>query len=125
MIRLQQRLEQEFALLRDGIIRRIRIMKITNEEKMALYRKRQYLRIGIIIFSLLTIILAVLSLAIHLGVGYSIITFVITTILMKMFDKTTVVFYGEDKKNDTSKKSAKKPKEKKKIDKKTNKELKK
>lgn len=100
-------------------------MKITNEEKMALYRKRQYLRIGIIIFSLLTIILAVLSLAIHLGVGYSIITFVITTILMKMFDKTTVVFYGEDKKNDTSKKSAKKPKEKKKIDKKTNKELKK
>ena len=87
-------------------------MKITNEEKMALYRKRQYLRIGIIIFSLLTIILAVLSLAIHLGVGYSIITFVITTVLMKMFEKTTVIFYGEDKKSDTSKKSSKNNKKK-------------
>lgn len=96
-------------------------MKITNDEKMALYRKRQYLRIGIVIFSLLTIVLAILSLTIHLGVGYSIITFVITTILMKMFEKTTVIFYGEDKKSDTAKKSAKKTKkksEKKKINKK-------
>ncbi len=93
-------------------------MKITNDEKMALYRKKQYLRIGIIIFSLLTIVLAVLSLAIHLGVGYSIVTFVITTILMKMFEKTTLILNGEDKNNDTSKKSVKKPQEKKKINKK-------
>lgn len=57
--------------------------KLTNDQNIKNLKTRKVLRTLIIIFGLLTIVLAILSLTIKLGIGYSLVAFIITTLLTK------------------------------------------
>ena len=57
--------------------------KLTNDQNIKNLKTRKILRILIIIFGLLTIVLAILSLTIKLGIGYSLAAFIIMTVLTK------------------------------------------
>lgn len=57
--------------------------KLSNDQNIKNLKTRKILRIWIIIFGILTILLAVLSLTIKLGFGYSLASFIIMTILTK------------------------------------------
>lgn len=57
--------------------------KLTNDQNIKNLKTRKILRILIIIFGILTIALAILSLTVKLGFGYSLVSFIIMTILTK------------------------------------------
>ena len=57
--------------------------KLTNDQHIKNLKTRKILRILIIIFGILTINLAILSLTVKLGFGYSLVSFIIMTILTK------------------------------------------
>lgn len=57
--------------------------KLTNDQNIKNLKTRKILRILIIIFGILTINLAILSLTVKLGFGYSLVSFIIMTILTK------------------------------------------
>lgn len=57
--------------------------KLTNDQNIKNLRTRKILRYFIIFFGLLTILLAILSLTVKLGFGYSLAAFVIMTLLTK------------------------------------------
>lgn len=57
--------------------------KLTNDQNIKNLRTRKILRRIIIVFCLLTIVLAILSLTVKLGAGYSLVSFLITTLLIK------------------------------------------
>lgn len=61
--------------------------KITNEEKVKIYKTRKVLRIGTMIFSVLTIVFAVLTLVIKINPIFSVICLVIEVGLTKYRDK--------------------------------------
>lgn len=58
--------------------------KVDNDQNLKNYKKRKVLRALIIIFGIVTIVLAFLSLFIKLGAGYALIAFIIMTILTKV-----------------------------------------
>lgn len=91
--------------------------KLTNGQNVDNFEKREKLRLAIIVTSIVTIILAFLSLAIDLGIGYALVFFFITVILKRMRNKTEVEISEELKK----KKAAKKKKNNKITKKKDNK----
>ncbi len=66
------------------------MVKLTNDQNIKNLKTRKILRILIIIFGLLTIILAFLSLTIKLGIGYSLVAFIITTILTRKREKIPI-----------------------------------
>ena len=66
------------------------MVKLTNDQNIKNLKTRKILRILIIIFGLLTIILAFLSLTIKLGIGYSIVEFIITNILTRKREKIPI-----------------------------------
>ena len=57
--------------------------KLTNDQNIKNLKKRKVLRYVIIVFGFLTIVLAILSLIIKLNFIFSLISFVIMTILTK------------------------------------------
>lgn len=57
--------------------------KLTNDQNIKNLKTRKILRILTIIFGILTIALAILSLTVKLGFGYSLVAFIIMTILTK------------------------------------------
>ena len=59
------------------------MVKLTNDQNIKNLKKRKILRRFIILFGILTIVLAVLSLTVKLGFGYSLVAFIIMTILTK------------------------------------------
>ncbi len=66
------------------------MVKLTNDQNIKNLKTRKILRIFIIIFGLLTIILAFLSLTIKLGIGYSLVAFIIMTILTRKREKIPI-----------------------------------
>ena len=64
--------------------------ELTNDENLANLKKRKWLRWGIMLFGFATIILAFLNLFEVLHIGFAIGTFVITTIFVKMREKTLI-----------------------------------
>ena len=66
------------------------MVKLTNDQNIKNLKTRKILRIFIIIFGLLTIILAFLSLTIKLGIGYSLVAFIIMTILTRKREKMPI-----------------------------------
>lgn len=71
--------------------------ELTNTENVDNYYKRRRLRWAIIALSSLTIILAFSSLVFHLGIGYALVTFLITIVLKRMYSKTTIELKDEEK----------------------------
>ena len=59
------------------------MVKLTNDQNIKNLKSRKILRRCIIIFGILTIVLAVLSLVVKLSFIYSLVSFVIMTILTK------------------------------------------
>ena len=70
---------------------------LTNDENLENYKKRKILRWAIIVFGILTITLAMLSLTIKLGVGYALIAFIIMTILTKVRESIPLKNNDEEK----------------------------
>lgn len=93
-------------------------MKNNNDLNITNYQKRKKLRYAMITFSILTIVLALLSLTIKLNIFYGIASFVIVRIL-KYMHKNTIIYKKDEmedfkKELDTHKKSIK---DSKKVDK--------
>lgn len=80
-------------------------MKNENDLKYARYKKRKYLRYAIIIVSIMTIVLATLSLTIKLGIGYALVTFIITLVLKRMYVKVDAELSKDDHKEKNNKKA--------------------
>lgn len=59
------------------------MIKLTNDQNIKNLKARKELRIFIIIFGILTIVLAIFALTIKLSFIYSLISFIIMTILTK------------------------------------------
>jgi len=57
--------------------------KLTNDQNIKNLKTRKILRYLIITFGIITIILAILSLTIKLSFGYSLVSFIVMTILTK------------------------------------------
>lgn len=102
--------------------------KIDDNQKIENYRKREILRLVIMIMSILTIVLAILSLTIKLGFGYAIISYIITHVLISMRNKLEIKEEKETKTKENktksitkTKKSSKSTNKKEKTTKKTNK----
>ena len=66
------------------------MVKLTNDQNIKNLKKRKILRRFIILFGILTIVLAVLSLTVKLGFGYSLVAFIIMTILTRQREKIPV-----------------------------------
>lgn len=64
--------------------------KISNDENIRNLKKRKILRWIIIGFSIVTIVLSLLSLIIQLNFIFPLITFIITSILMRVRDNTPI-----------------------------------
>lgn len=64
--------------------------KLTNDQNIKNLKTRKILRIFIMIFCVLTIVLALISLIFDISVIYPLITFIIATILINKRDKTTI-----------------------------------
>ena len=64
--------------------------KITNDENIRNLKRRKILRIIIIIFSILTIVTSLLSLFMNISILFPILSFLITTILMKYRDSIEI-----------------------------------
>lgn len=58
--------------------------KLSNDQNIKNLKTRKVLRYLIIILGIITIVLAILSLTIKLGFGYSLVAFIIMTILTKV-----------------------------------------
>lgn len=70
---------------------------LTNDENLENYKKRKVLRWAIIVFGIITITLAMLSLTIKLGVGYALIAFIIMTVLTKIRESIPLKDNDEEK----------------------------
>lgn len=66
------------------------MVKLTNDQNIKNLKKRKILKRFIILFGILTIVLAVLSLTVKLGFGYSLVAFIIMTILTRQREKISV-----------------------------------
>ena len=66
------------------------MVKLTNDQNIKNLKKRKILRRFIILFGILTIVLAVLSLTVKLGFGYSLVAFIIMTILTRQREKIPI-----------------------------------
>lgn len=64
--------------------------KISNDENIRNLKKRKILRWIIIGFSIVTIVLSLLSLIVQLNFIFPLITFIITSILMRVRDNTPI-----------------------------------
>lgn len=64
--------------------------KLTNDQNIKNLKKRKILRRFIILFGILTIVLAILSLTVKLGFGYSLVAFIIMTILTRQREKIPI-----------------------------------
>ena len=64
--------------------------KLTNDENIKNLRKREYLRIAVIVFAFLTIILSAANLFYNVSLIFAIISFVVYVILNKIRDKTII-----------------------------------
>ena len=64
--------------------------KISNDENIRNLKKRKILRWIIIVFSIVTIVLSLLSLIVQLNFIFPLITFIITSILMRVRDNTPI-----------------------------------
>lgn len=88
--------------------------KINDNENIENYRKREILRWVIMTMSVLTIVLAILSLTIKLGFGYALVSYLITHVLISMRNKLEikesdlVKSKKEEKKKEKSQKKANK-----------------
>lgn len=65
-------------------------VRLSNSENVKNLRKREKLRIGMIVFSLLTMFLALLNLFDKISIIYAIITFIISIVLKNIRDKTVI-----------------------------------
>lgn len=66
------------------------MVKLTNDQNIKNLKKRKILRRFIILFGILTIVLAILSLTVKLGFGYSLVAFIIMTILTRQREKIPI-----------------------------------
>lgn len=64
--------------------------EITDSQNIDNFIKREKLRWAIMVMSIITIILALLSLTIRLGFGYALIAYVITHVLISMRNKLEI-----------------------------------
>ena len=64
--------------------------KISNDENIKNLRKREYLRIAMIIMSILTIILAILNLFFGVNIIFALLSFAVYVILNKVRDKIVI-----------------------------------
>ena len=64
--------------------------EITDSQNIDNFIKREKLRWAIMVMSIITIILALLSLTIKLGFAYAIISYLITHVLISMRNKLTI-----------------------------------
>ncbi len=82
---------------------------ISNDANIANFRRRKFLRYGIIITSLMTIILAFLSLTIKLNIIYALVVFLVSVVLQRMFANTELKVSKEveKKRTTTTKKTTK------------------
>lgn len=64
--------------------------KLTNDQNIKNLKKRKILRYLIMVFGFITIVLAILALVIKLSFIYSLITFVIMTIITKKRDSIPI-----------------------------------
>lgn len=97
---------------------------ISDNENIENFKKREILRWVIMVMSILTIILAILSLTIKLGFGYALVSYLITHVLISMRNKLEIKesdLVKEKKEEKKTKKSEKKQKKTTKKEKKTNK----
>ena len=64
--------------------------KMTNAQNVTNFKKREYLRYAIMITSIITIVLAVLSLTINLNFIFALIPFAITIYLKRVRENTEI-----------------------------------
>lgn len=64
--------------------------KLTNDENIKNLKKREYLRIAIMIFSFATIVLSIANLFYDLSLIFALVTFFITVILNKVRGNTPI-----------------------------------
>lgn len=67
------------------------MVKLNNDENIKNLKKREFLRILMIIFSLLTIVLAFLNLFNKINIAFALLSFIITVILKKVRESTEII----------------------------------
>lgn len=72
------------------------MVKLSNDENIKNLKKRELLRILMIIFSLLTIVLAFLNLFDKVNIVFALFSFVITVILKRVRESTEIIRKDDD-----------------------------